>query len=63
MPKQLHPSDSIEQQLPHKKILSLLNEKYQLNLESRKVIKKAYFCGFHHILNNILINKLTFVNL
>ena len=33
-----HPSDSTEQQLAHKEILALLNEKYQLNLESRKVL-------------------------
>jgi len=33
-----HPSDSSEQQLAHKEILSLLNEKYQLNLESKKVL-------------------------
>lgn len=33
-----HPSDSTEQQLAHKEILSLLNEKYQLKLESSKVL-------------------------
>lgn len=33
-----HPSDSSEQQLAHKEILSLLNEKYQFNLESKKVL-------------------------
>ena len=33
-----HPSDSTEQQLAHKEILVLLNDKYQLNLESKKVI-------------------------
>ena len=33
-----HPSDSSEQQLAHKEILSLLNQKHQLNLESRKVL-------------------------
>src|SRR5574338_787939 len=33
-----HPSDSTEQQLAHKEILSLLNAKYQLTLESRKVL-------------------------
>ena len=38
MTKQLHPSDSSEQQLAHKEILSLLNENYQLKLESRKVL-------------------------
>jgi len=38
MAKQLHPSDSSEQQQAHKEILLLLNEKYQLNLESRKVL-------------------------
>ena len=38
MSTQLHPSDSTEQQLAHKEILSLLNEKHQLNLESRKVL-------------------------
>ncbi len=34
----LHPLDSTEQQLAHKEILSLLNKKYQLNLESSKVL-------------------------
>jgi len=38
MNNQRHPSDSQEQQLAHKEILSLLNAKYQLNLESRKVL-------------------------
>jgi len=38
MLKEKHPSDSSEQQLAHKEILSLLNEKYQLKLESRKVL-------------------------
>jgi len=38
MIKEKHPSDSTEQQLAHKEILSLLNEKYQLKLESRKVL-------------------------
>lgn len=38
MNKELHPSDSSEQQLAHKDILSLLNEKNQLKLESRKVL-------------------------
>ena len=38
MDKQPHPSDSTEQQLAHKEILSLLNQKHQLNLESRKVL-------------------------
>ena len=33
-----HPSDSTEQQLAHKEILSLLNQKHQLTLESRKVL-------------------------
>ena len=33
-----HPSDSSEQQLAHKEILSLLNEKHQLKLESKKVL-------------------------
>ncbi len=33
-----HPSDSTEQQLAHKEILALLNAKYQLTLESRKVL-------------------------
>jgi hypothetical protein len=33
MIKQRHPSDSIEQQLAHKEILSLLNEKYQPSIE------------------------------
>jgi hypothetical protein len=33
-----HPSDSSEQQQAHKEILALLNEKYQLNLESSKVL-------------------------
>lgn len=33
-----HPSDSSEQQLAHKEILSLLNEKHHLNLGSRKVL-------------------------
>lgn len=36
--KERHPSDSTEQQLAHKEILSLLNDKYQLNLESKKVL-------------------------
>lgn len=34
----MHPSDSTEQQFAHKEILALLNAKYQLNLESRKVL-------------------------
>lgn len=38
MQKEKHPSDSTEQQLAHKEILSLLNEKHQLNLESKKVL-------------------------
>ena len=38
MNKELHPSDSTEQQLAHKEILSLLNDKYQLKLESKKVL-------------------------
>lgn len=38
MNKERHPSDSTEQQLAHKEILSLLNAKFQLNLESRKVL-------------------------
>lgn len=38
MANEKHPSDSTEQLLAHKEILSLLNEKYQLNLESRKVL-------------------------
>ena len=38
MPKQRHPSDSTQQQLAHKEILALLNAKYQLNLESRKLL-------------------------
>lgn len=38
MSKQLHPSDSTEQQLAHKDILMLLNENFKLNLESRKVL-------------------------
>ena len=38
MAKEIHPSDSSEQQLAHKEILSLLNAKYNLNLESRKVL-------------------------
>jgi len=38
MSNRLHPSDSTEQQLAHKEILSLLNEKYQLKLESKKVL-------------------------
>lgn len=33
-----HPSDSTEQQLAHKEILSLLNSKFQLNLESKKIL-------------------------
>lgn len=33
-----HPSDSTEQQLAHKEILSLLNVKHQLKLESKKVL-------------------------
>ena len=36
--KNLHPSDSSEQQLAHKEILSLLNTKCALDLESRKVL-------------------------
>jgi hypothetical protein len=36
--KDRHPSDSTEQQLAHKVILSLLNEIHRLNLESRKVL-------------------------
>lgn len=38
MDKERHPSDSSEQQLAHKEILSLLNAKYQLTLESKKVL-------------------------
>ena len=38
MIKEKHPSDSSEQLLAQKEILSLLNEKFQLNLESRKVL-------------------------
>lgn len=38
MIKEKNPSDSTEQQLAHKEILSLLNAKYQLKLESRKVL-------------------------
>ncbi|HMN24808.1 MAG TPA: hypothetical protein PKE38_09925 [Ignavibacteriaceae bacterium] len=38
MIKEKHPSDSTEQHIAHKKILFLLNEKYQLKLESRKVL-------------------------
>jgi len=38
MIKEKHPSDSSEQQLAHKEILSLLNERHQLNLESKKVL-------------------------
>lgn len=36
--KSKHPSDSTEQHIAHKEILSLLNEKHQLKLESRKVL-------------------------
>jgi len=38
MLKERHPSDSSEQRLAQKEILSLLNEKYQLKLESKKVL-------------------------
>lgn len=62
MPKQIHPSDSTEQQLAHKEILALLNEKYVSDFD-HKMIKNAYFRNFYHILINILLNKLTFVNL
>jgi hypothetical protein len=34
----MHPSDSTEQQLAHKEILALLNDKFQFKLESRKVL-------------------------
>lgn len=33
-----HPSDSTEQQKAEKKVLSLINKKYKLNLVSRKVL-------------------------
>lgn len=38
MTKEKHKSDSTEQQLAHKEILSLLNAKYHLTLASRKVL-------------------------
>jgi hypothetical protein len=46
MTKQRHPSDSTEQQLAHKEILTLLNEKHQPKLESRKVFYVSdFFCS------------------
>ena len=38
MVKQLHPSDSSEQQQAHKEILALVNDKFNLQLEDRKVL-------------------------
>ncbi len=38
MQNQHHPSDSTEQQIAHKEILSLLNEEHQLKLKSKKVL-------------------------
>jgi hypothetical protein len=52
MTKPLHPSDSTEQQLAHKEILSLLNEKYQLKLEGRKVLINDVFFQVDDYLEN-----------
>ena len=38
MSKQLHPSDSSEQRQAHKEILALVNDKFKLQLEDRKVL-------------------------